>query len=86
MSLLIKYQMKIKNLSDSIDKLKEANKGDDSQIINDAISAVNTTWQKISENFIRKRKNPIQTLNQVKSQKLQQTKVVIMLKKLILKK
>jgi len=45
-----------KNLSDSIDKLKEANKGDDSQIINDAISAVNTTWQKISEKLYQETK------------------------------
>ena len=45
-----------KNLSDSIDKLKEANKGDDSQIINDAISAVNNTWQKISEKLYQETK------------------------------
>ena len=46
-----------KNLSDSIDKLKEANKGDDSKIINDAISAVNTTWQSISEKLYQETKD-----------------------------
>tara|TARA_Y100000996_G_scaffold11439_2_gene9271 strand:+ start:5 stop:1807 length:1803 start_codon:yes stop_codon:yes gene_type:complete len=46
-----------KILSESIDKLKEANKGDDSKIINDAITGLNTTWQSISEKLYQETKD-----------------------------
>tara|TARA_Y100000768_G_scaffold368863_1_gene333237 strand:- start:2245 stop:4152 length:1908 start_codon:yes stop_codon:yes gene_type:complete len=45
-----------KSLTESIDKLKEANKGDDSKIINDAISALNATWQSVSEKLYQETK------------------------------
>jgi molecular chaperone DnaK len=46
-----------KILSESIDKLKEANKGDDSKIINDAITGLNTSWQSISEKLYQETKD-----------------------------
>ncbi len=50
-----------KTLTDSIEKLKEANKGDDSQIINDAIAALNTAWQSISEKLYQETKDESST-------------------------
>mgnify|MGYP001256250232 CR=1 FL=1 len=43
-------------ISESIEKLKEANKGDDAQIINDSISELNSVWQSVSEKLYQQTK------------------------------
>ena len=44
-------------LNASIEKLKEANKGDDAKIINDAIADLNSAWQSVSEKLYQETKD-----------------------------